>query len=140
MSMHSLEVKMGREARTYGRSHFPEEKQTVTRNELSDAVCEALSLKYPNFTRADARRALDEVLDEITDGLTRGEAVRLRSFGTFRVLRKRARVGRNPKTKIEAPICARRVVSFKASAHLVDHMNKQSEKKAPARPASRSVA
>ena len=48
---------------------------------------------------------------------------KLRSFGTFSVRSKRTRVGRNPKTGIEAPITARRVLTFSASPMLVAQVN-----------------
>jgi len=53
----------------------------------------------------------------------RGEQVKLRSFGTFNVREKRGRVGRNPKTGVEAPICPRKVLTFKASPVLIAHLN-----------------
>jgi integration host factor subunit alpha len=62
-------------------------------------------------------------LEEIADAFTRGESVRLRSFGAFNVRSKRERIGRNPKTGIEAPIRPRRVVTFKASPVLIARAN-----------------
>jgi len=74
-----------------------------------------------------SRRQADEILEatfaEIRDALARGETVKLRSFGVFSVRCKRARVGRNPKTGIEAPISARRVLTFSASPVLVAKVN-----------------
>jgi integration host factor subunit alpha len=70
----------------------------VTRAFLREAIyrcCTGLS-----------RRQADEILEatfaEICDALARGETVKPRSFGAFSVRCKRARVGRNPKTGIEA--------------------------------------
>jgi integration host factor subunit alpha len=91
----------------------------LTRAALREAVygcCTTLS-------RADARKLLDATFDEICDALTRGEQVKLRSFGTFNVREKRGRVGRNPKTGVEAPICPRKVLTFKASPVLVGRIN-----------------
>ena len=50
--------------------------------------------------------------------LVAGEAVTVHGFGTFDLRDKRARLGRNPRTGEEAPILARRDVSFRASAKL----------------------
>ncbi len=94
----------------------------VTRAFLREAI-------YRNCTGLSRRQA-DEILDatfaEICDALARGEAVKLRSFGAFSVRCKRARVGRNPKTGIEAPITARRVLTFSASPVLVAQVNGES--------------
>ncbi len=62
-------------------------------------------------------------LEEISDSLDRNEAVKLRAFGAFNVRSKRERVGRNPKTGVEAPIRPRRVVTFKPSPVLVARLN-----------------
>lgn len=66
---------------------------------------------------------LDATFDEISEALLRGESVKLRSFGTFNVRDKRERIGRNPKTGVEATITPRRVLTFKASPVLVAHVN-----------------
>ena len=91
----------------------------VTRAFLREAI-------YRNCSGLSRRQA-DEILEatfaEICDALARGETVKLRSFGAFSVRCKRARVGRNPKTGIEAPITARRVLTFSASPVLVAKVN-----------------
>ncbi len=91
----------------------------VTRALLREAV-------YRTCTGLSHRQA-DEILEatfaEIRDAFARGEPVKPRSFGAFSVRCKRARVGRNPKTGIEAPITARRVLTFSASPVLVAKVN-----------------
>jgi len=87
------------------------------------ALREAVYSCCPTLSRAEARRILDATFDEICEALVRGEQVKLRSFGTFNVRSKRGRIGRNPKTGVEAPICPRKVLTFKASPVLVAHIN-----------------
>ena len=58
---------------------------------------------------------LEDILEEIVVSLENGKDVKLSSFGTFSVKNKRERVGRNPKTGVEAKISARRVVTFHSS-------------------------
>jgi integration host factor subunit alpha len=93
--------------------------QTLTRAALREAVYSCC----PTLSRADARKILDATFDEICQALVRGEPVKLRSFGTFNVRSKRERIGRNPKTGVEAPILPRKVLTFKASPVLVAHVN-----------------
>ena len=91
----------------------------VTRAALREAVyacCLSLS-------RAEASKILDAFLEEICETLARGEPVKLRSFGSFNVRSKRGRVGRNPRTGVEAPITPRRVATFKPSPALVARVN-----------------
>ena len=58
---------------------------------------------------------VDVVFDEICESLINGEEVKFAGFGTFKILEKNARMGRNPKTGASAVISARRVVSFRPS-------------------------
>lgn len=95
------------------------EARTLTRA----ALCEAVHDSRPSLSRTEARRVLDAALEEISEALVRGEAVKLRSFGSFNVRSKRGRIGRNPKTGEEAPISPRTVLTFKASPVLVAQMN-----------------
>ena len=55
--------------------------------------------------------------------IEKGEEVKLSSFGTFSVQSKRERVGRNPKTGVEARITPRRVLSFRPSHILKDRVD-----------------
>ena len=48
--------------------------------------------------RADASRAVETMLEVITSALKRGDEVRLVGFGNFSVTRRKASVGRNPRT------------------------------------------
>lgn len=95
--------------------------RTLTRAALREAVYSCC----PTLSRAEARQILDATFEEIREALVRGESVKLRSFGSFNVRSKRERIGRNPKTGEEAPICPRKVLTFKASPVLVAHVNGQ---------------
>ncbi len=55
--------------------------------------------------------------------ISRGETLKLSGFGTFSVRQKHRRIGRNPKTGVEAPIEPRRVLVFKAPAILKTRVN-----------------
>jgi DNA-binding protein HU-beta len=74
--------------------------------------------KDSGLTKADAGRALDAALDNVTRALKKGDKVTLVGFGTFAVSRRRARVGRNPRTGAPLKIAARRVPRFTAGKEL----------------------
>ena len=95
-----------------------DERATLTRAELADAVHRRIGL-----SRAESAQLLEMVLAEIGDVFTRGENVKLSSFGTFHVRTKRERIGRNPKTGVEAKIEPRNVLVFKASGILRQRIN-----------------
>jgi integration host factor subunit alpha len=92
---------------------------TVTRAFLREAIYRSCT----GLSRRQADEILEATFAEICDALAQGETVKLRSFGAFSVRCKRTRVGRNPKTGIEALITARRVLNFSASPVLVAKVN-----------------
>lgn len=85
-------------------------QRTLGRIELSEQVSIRLSLP-----EKEVRKILDEILHEICNALTRGEDVKITDFGSFKLLQKKQRIARNPKTKEPAIVSARNVVSFKPS-------------------------
>lgn len=87
--------------------------KTLTRLDLSEAVFQEVGL-----SRNDSAQLVESVLAHMSDALTKGEQVKISSFGTFSVREKSARVGRNPKTGEEVPIKPRRVLTFRPS-HLM---------------------
>jgi integration host factor subunit alpha len=95
------------------------ESRTTTRVELLDAVYTAC----PSLSRAQARDVFEITLEEIVSALLREDPVRLRAFGAFQVRSKRERIGRNPRTGVEAKINARRVLTFKPSPTLIARVN-----------------
>jgi integration host factor subunit alpha len=64
-------------------------------------------------------------LKEIAEVLEKGETVKLSSFGSFIVRKKRQRPGRNPRRGTVVPISPRRVLVFKSSAILKQRINGQ---------------
>ena len=92
--------------------------KTVTRADLCEAVYQKVGL-----SRTESAQLVELVLDEISDCIVRGEAVKLSSFGSFIVRSKGERVGRNPKTGEEVPISPRRVMVFKPSNVLKQRIN-----------------
>ncbi len=92
---------------------------TLTRADLTDAIYRSLGI-----SRNNSSDFVERILEEVSASLERGETVKISSFGTFSVRQKKLRMGRNPKTGEEVPITPRRVVTFRASHVLKDHINK----------------
>lgn len=72
------------------------------------------------ISKAEATKALDSLLDSITDALKAGDKVTLVNFGTFSVSERAARTGRNPRTNKEIQIAAKKVAKFKPGKVLAD--------------------
>jgi integration host factor subunit alpha len=92
--------------------------KTLTRADLTESVYRNIGL-----SRNESSDLVESVLEEICTCLEAGEEVKLSSFGTFSVQSKRQRVGRNPKTGVEAVITPRRVLSFRPSHILKDRVD-----------------
>lgn len=65
-----------------------------------------------------SREAVDAMTSIIGDALTRGEKVTLVGFGTFQVIERKARKGRNPQTGQTIQISAKKSPKFKAGKDL----------------------
>ena len=90
----------------------------MNKTELIDSIATAADLP-----KAAAGRALDAVLESITEALTKGDQVSLVGFGTFSVKNRAARSGRNPQTGATIEIKATNVPGFKAGKALKDAVN-----------------
>ena len=93
-------------------------RKIVARIDLYDTVHRKVGLSL-----RESADLTESVLKEISDCVERGETVKLPGFGKFVVRKKGQRLGRNPKTGVEAVIEARRVVVFKASPLMKTQMN-----------------
>ncbi|MCE0732041.1 MAG: HU family DNA-binding protein [Pseudomonadota bacterium] len=90
----------------------------MNKSELIEAI--AASADIP---KASAARALDAMVDSVTDSLKKGDSVSLVGFGTFHVKERAARTGRNPQTGQPIEIKAAKVPGFKAGKALKDSVN-----------------
>jgi len=68
--------------------------------------------KKAGLTKKDAACAVDAILDTIKKNVKK--SVTLVGFGTFKVVRRKARTGVNPRTGEKIKIPAKNVVKFKA--------------------------
>ncbi len=92
--------------------------KTLTRAQLTEAVYQEVGL-----SRNESADLVEAVLGEISNALTRGDMVKISSFGSFFVRQKGQRIGRNPKTGEEVPILPRRVLVFRPSHVLKNRIN-----------------
>ncbi|MCL2758487.1 MAG: integration host factor subunit alpha [Alphaproteobacteria bacterium] len=83
---------------------------TVTRADLAANIQRTAGL-----TGAESYKMVDLFFNEIAESLVRGEEVKIAGLGTFKILDKKERMGRNPKTGEAAVISARRVTTFRPS-------------------------
>ena len=90
----------------------------MNKSDLVDAIAKSAEL-----SKAAAARALDATVDTIKKALKKGDTVSLVGFGTFKVGKRAARNGRNPRTGATIKIKAAKVPKFRAGKALKDALN-----------------
>jgi len=94
------------------------DKKNFTRKRISNNIYRRLG-----FSKNFSKKITDDFFEILTDQLIKFSKVKITSFGTYEIINKNERIGRNPKTKKEAKINARRIVRFKPSAILKKEIN-----------------
>jgi integration host factor subunit alpha len=90
----------------------------ITKEKLTVLLQDRLGI-----SRQEARQLVERVFKIMKDTLSQGEDLLISGFGKFSVRHKKARRGRNPQTKESLTIGARKVVVFKASRVLRQHLS-----------------
>jgi DNA-binding protein HU-beta len=76
-----------------------------------------------DISKAVAEKALNSVMDAISEAMSAGDKVTLIGFGTFSVAERAAREGRNPQSGKAIKIAVKKVVKFKVGSKLADAVN-----------------
>jgi DNA-binding protein HU-beta len=97
---------------------FEERGLPVNKTELVEVVA-----KSAGISKVASEKAVDGTLNAIKSALKKGQSVTLANFGTFKVGKRAARLGRNPQTGAEIRIKAARVPKFSAGKALKDELN-----------------
>jgi integration host factor subunit alpha len=90
---------------------------------IKNDLIEAIHLQVGGFSCREIGGFVSFLIREMSDTLAAGESVKITNFGVFDTRQKNARIGRNPKTLVEAEISARRVARFRMSENLSQSLN-----------------
>jgi len=94
----------------------------MTKADLVDLIFGKVGL-----SKIESQNIIELIFDTVKETLVEGESVKVSGFGTFNVKKNNARRGRNPKTGEELQITPRRVITFRASNHFKDLIEKTNE-------------
>ena len=94
-------------------------RESMIKNDLIEAIRDEIG----GLSNRDVWEYVSFILEEISQALEKEEAVKITNFGVFETHRKKERIGRNPRTREEATIAARRVVRFRMSEKLFQLLN-----------------
>jgi DNA-binding protein HU-beta len=104
--------------------HPTPQGDTMNKSELIDAVAAKTDL-----SKAAAGRAVEAVLDVITETVAKSDTVSVIGFGTFEARKRAARNGKNPKTGEAIKIAATTVPAFKPGKAFKDKVAAKKAKK-----------
>ncbi len=92
----------------------------MVRSELLQKICN----HHPYLLRKDVEKILEIIFFEIEEALCRGENVEIRGFGTYKLIKRKARIGRNPKNSEIVEIPEKNAIKWKMSKTFFSRLNK----------------
>ena len=92
----------------------------MVRSELLQKICN----QHPQLLRRDVEKILKIIFVEISNALSRGENVEIRGFGTYKKIKRKARIGRNPRNSKLVQIPEKNAIRWKISKTFFNRLNK----------------
>ena len=91
----------------------------MVKSELVQKLCNM----HPNILRKDMEKIVEIIIFEMIQALCRDEAVEIRGWGRLKIIMRKAKVGRNPKTSKTIQIPAKKAVKWNMSIILYNRLN-----------------
>ena len=92
----------------------------MVRSELLQKFCN----EHPQLLRKDLEKILEIIFLQILEALSRGENIEIRGFGTYKIIKRKARIGRNPKNSQLVQIPEKNAIRWKMSKTFFNRLNK----------------
>jgi integration host factor subunit beta len=91
----------------------------MTRSDLIDR----LHTRFPTLLHADAKYVVTVILDAITHHLVSDNRIEIRGFGSFELVYRKPRLGRNPKSGEKVLVPGKYVPHFKSGKELRERVD-----------------
>ena len=92
----------------------------MVRSELLQRMCNL----HPNVLSKDMEKIFEVIFFEITRAFCRDENIEIRGFGTYKIAKRKARTGRNPKSAELVEIPEKKAIKWKMSKTFFNRLNK----------------
>ena len=92
----------------------------MVKSELLQKMCNL----YPNIIRKDMEKIMDIIFYEIMEALSKGQNIEIRGFGSYKIIKRKARIGRNPKNSQLVQIPEKKTIKWKTSKTYFNRLNK----------------
>ena len=93
----------------------------MVRSELLQKMCNL----HPNILSRAMEKIFEIIFLEFTKAFCRDENIEIRGFGTYKITKRKARIGRNPKNSETIQIPERKKIKWKMSKILYNRLNKK---------------
>ena len=92
----------------------------MVKSELLQKICN----QYPRLLKKDVEKILEVIFSQISEALSKGDNVEIRGFGTYKIIKRKARIGRNPKNSQPVQIPKKNAIRWKMSKIFFNRLNK----------------
>ena len=92
----------------------------MVRSELLQKMCNL----HPNIFSRDMEKIFEIIFLEFTKAFCRDENIEIRGFGTYKITKRKARIGRNPKNSQLVQIPEKKAIKWKMSKTFFNRLNK----------------
>ena len=92
----------------------------MVRSQLLQKMCDL----HPNILRKDMEKIFEIIFLEFTKAFCRDENIEIRGFGTYKIAKRKARIGRNPKNSELVQIPEKKTIKWKMSKTFFNRLNK----------------
>ena len=79
---------------------------------------------HPNILSKDMEKIFEIIFSEFTKAMCRNENIEIRGFGTYKIAKRKARMGRNPKNSQLVKIPEKKAIKWKMSKTFFNRLNK----------------
>ena len=79
---------------------------------------------HPNVLSRDMEKIFEIIFLEFTKAFCRDENIEIRGFGTYKIAKRKARIGRNPKNSQLVQIPEKKIIKWKMSKTFFNRLNK----------------
>ncbi len=92
----------------------------MVRSDLLKKMCDL----YPNILRKDLEKIIEIIFSEVIKALCEGKNIEIRGFGTYKIVKRKARIGRNPRNSKSVQIPEKNAIKWKISKDFFNRLNK----------------
>jgi len=100
----------------------------VRKNNLNKKDFTKILSKKTGFSKNFSKKIIDDIFDILLLNIKKDRNFTIKNIGTFKTILKKARIGRNPKTKEEFTISSRKSISFILSKKIIKNLENSHEK------------